>query len=226
MEREGAQRRPQAGFTLLEVLVSLGVFLLVLATIVLALDSNRGAYVRGGRKMDAQQNARLALGEIVREVRMTGYFPENFGPSPASPPSAAPIRIATDDSLAVFGDADGSGTSHVFVYCLDGSILRRGRAVESDPAAYWCPAGEVLAENVSALSFAYFDEDGATLPDPPSAPFALDGEVAGVAPDLSDLFQRGAVRRVVITITVTEPVPGQGPHEFTLGSEVRLRNVG
>lgn len=221
----GAVRGRQAGFTLLEILISLSVFLLVLATIVVALDSNRGAYIRGERKMDAQQSARLALGEIAREVRMAGFFPENFPTPTTDPPLANPLLIATDQVLAVYGDADGAGASNVFLYCLDGSVLRRGKAPLGDSTAFWCPAGEMLADNVSGLYFAYFDGNNAPLPASPTPPYALDGQAAGSTPDLGDTTQRGAVRRVVVTLTVTETVPGQGPQRFTLGSEVRLRNA-
>ena len=146
-------RRGWSGFTLIEVLVSLAIFVVVITTIVVALDSNRGTFLRGERKMDVQQNARLALGAIAREIRMAGYFPENFSSPAADPPLAGALRIATNGALAIYGDADGSGTSNVFVYCLDGDVLRRGKGVVDDATTYWCPGGEMLAEHVTGLSF-------------------------------------------------------------------------
>jgi prepilin-type N-terminal cleavage/methylation domain-containing protein len=217
--------RPQSGFTLLEVLISVSVFLLVLGTIVVALDSNRGTYVRGESKMDAQQSVRLALGEIAREVRMAGYFPENHPVPSTSPSLGHPILVATHDTLAIHGDADGSGASHVFLYCLDGTTLRRGKAPLADATALWCPAGEILAENVSGLRFAYFGAENVPLPAAPDPPYALDDVGAGGSPDLDDTTERAAVQRVVVTLTVSETVRGQGPQVFTLGSEVRLRNA-
>jgi len=45
-------------------------------------------------------------------------------------------------------------------------------------------------------------------------------------PLFASTAQRGAVRRVVITLTATENVPGQQqPQTYTLTSNVRLRNL-
>jgi Tfp pilus assembly protein PilW len=215
----------QSGFTLLEALVALVLFLFTVMTITLALDSNRRAYVRGEVKMDVQQNARVALGTLTTEVRVAGYFPENFALPAADPPLADPVQIATDEALVVHGDLDGSGASSVFLYCLDGTTLRRGRAAAGDATAYWCPAGEALAENVTSLRFDYFDEDNATVPANATPPFALDGQPSGAVPDFDDVTERSAVRRVVMTLTVADDVPGLEPQVFRLGSDVRLRNV-
>jgi hypothetical protein len=43
---------------------------------------------------------------------------------------------------------------------------------------------------------------------------------------MNDVAERAAVRRVVVTLTVTEAVPGQSPQLFSLGTQVRLRNGG
>ncbi len=215
-----------SGFTLLEVLIALSLFLVALAAVAVALDSNRVSYLRGERKMDVQQNARLAMGEIVGGVRMGGYFPENFASPAADPPLSHPVHLATDAALALHGDLDGSGASSVFLYCLDGSVLRRGRGAAGDAAAYWCPAGEPLAEGVTRLRFDYFDSDNLPLPDPPGASFQLDGQAPGAVPDFDDVAERGAVRRVVVTLTVTQQAPGLGSQAYTMSSEVRLRNAG
>jgi type II secretory pathway pseudopilin PulG len=216
----------QGGFTVLEMLIALGVFLFALLTVVAILDTGRGTYVRNERRADVQQHARLALSEMSKEVRMAGYFPENFASPAPDPLRVNPIHIATDRALAIHGDADGSGASGVFLFCLDGSVLRRGRGAEGDALAYWCPAGEVLAEHVTRLRFAYFDEDDAPIPGTPTEPYELDGKGPGAIPNLVNVAQRDAIRRVVITITAARGgPPGQPVEEFSLTSEVRLRNA-
>jgi len=221
-----AIRRRDAGFSLLEVLIAMSLFTITLTAIMMTFDSNRRSYVRGEAKMNVQQGARLALGSIVSQLRMTGYFPENFDPSPPSPALDRPIQIATDTALAIHGDLDGSGGSAVYLYCLDGTTLRRGRASDGDVSAYWCPAGDVLAENVSSLRFDYFDEDNATIPASASGTFALDSQIPGAIPVYTTMTQRAAVRRVVISMTVTDTLTTQGRAQvFHLGSEVFLRNV-
>jgi len=217
--------RPQSGFTMLELLIGISLFLIALTTITLALDANRRSYLRGEIKMDVQQSARVALSTMSTQFRMAGYFPENFADPAADPPVINSVQIATDQAVALHGDLDSSGSSNVFLYCLDGSTLRRGKAPDGDTTAYWCPAGEILADNVDSLRFDYFDEDNTPIPNPSTGSFSLDGEGVGAVPDLTDLTQRGAVRRMLITITVTQDVPALGPQVFQLGSEVRLRNV-
>ena len=223
MSRPTATR--QAGFTLIEMLISISVFLVAVFAITMAFDSTRRSYLRGEVKINVQQNARQALTTMATEIRMAGYFPENFDDPAADPPLVNPVQIATEAALAVHGDIDGSGTSNVFLYCLDGSTLRRGRAPDGDTTAYWCPAADVLAENVTGLRFDYFDENNAPIPSTPGASFRLDGQDQGSTPDLSDVTERSAARRVEITITVRESVPMQAEQIFRIGTEVRLRNA-
>jgi len=215
----------QKGFILIEILIYVALFLVVLTGIYQMLDSNRATYASGEKKMEAQQNARVAMDEMTRQLRMAGYFPENFDANTANDlVSPKPIHVATDQALAVFGDSDGSGASNVFFFCLDGSTVRRGKAA-SGASAYTCTAGDVLADGVTSLRFAYYGADGASIPSTPTAPYQLDGQVPGSVPDFSDVTQRGAVRRVVIALTATENVPRQAAQIYTLTSDVRLRNL-
>jgi prepilin-type N-terminal cleavage/methylation domain-containing protein len=222
--------RSREGFTLIEILISVSIFALVLIGIYNLFDTSRATYVSGQRKVDVQQNARAALDEIVREIRMTGYFPENF-PTPPTPPLANPIQVATNAALAVHGDLDGSGASQVFLFCLDGSLLRRRVAAQGNVSAYTCPSGSgpipadtVLAEYVTSLSFTYLAADNTPIPNPPTAPYQLDSQALGAAPSFATTIQRGAVSTVLITLTATEVVPGQQPQTYTLTSSVRFRN--
>jgi type IV pilus assembly protein PilW len=217
--------RSQEGFTLIEILISVSIFALVIIGIYNLFDTSRATYVSGQRKVDVQQNARVALDEIVREIRMTGYFPENFTTPPASPLLANPIQVATNAALAIYGDVDGGGASNVFLFCLDGSLVRRQRAAAGGASAYTCTAGQVMAENVTSLSFTYLAADNTPIPNPPTAPYQLDSQALGAAPSFATIAQRGAVRTVVITLTAREDVPGQQPQTYTLTSSVRLRNL-
>jgi type II secretory pathway pseudopilin PulG len=212
----------QAGFTILEALISLTIFLAVVAAVLSTYAPSRTIYARGERKADIQQNARLAMGEMARQVRMAGYFPENFSnPAPATPESDA-VRIATDGELAIYGDADGSGESNLFYFCLDGTTLRRG-SVPAD-TAYDCADGEALADNVVGLRFTYYNADGDPVPDPPTGGYQLDDQAPQTEPDLDDTTERATVRRVVVMLTTQLESPGRGPQVFTLTSDIGLRN--
>ena len=219
--RTGGQR----GFTTIEALVSFTILLVLLAAVLGVYSESRHVFTRGEHKADLQQNARSALAQIEREVRMAGYFPENLTDPPAVPTLQDPIRIATDAALAIYGDVDGSGTSQTVMYCLDGDVVRRTRAAVTNAAGYTCTSGAILAQGVNDLRFAYYAGDNTAIPNPPAAPFVLDAQAPGAAPDMTVTVQRRAVRRVLVTLTTRGFSIGTGQQSFTLTSDVEMRNV-
>lgn len=218
-------RNPRSGFTLLEMVIALGIFGVVVAGILVVFVTNHSTYASAGGRLTVQDNARVAMHDLVRYLRMAGYFPENFTLPPPPVPQTNPIQVATEKALAILGDADGSGTSNVFLFCLDGTVLRRQKAPAGTAAAYTCGAGEILAEGITSLRFAYFDGNGTPIPSPPGSTYALDGVGIGAVPTFTSTAERGAVRRVAITVTAREDVAGQGPQMYTLTSTLQLRNA-
>lgn len=228
--------RRAGGFTLIELVIAMSIFLVVLLAVYEMFETNRATYMTGTRKVDIQQNARVALDGIGREIRMAGYFPENYDNNAANDlVNPQPIQVAQNSGLAIFGDADGSGASNIFLYCLSGNTVMRkktvtGGAVTGPAAAYTCSAGDTLAENIATLKFTYYDGNNTPIPNPPTLPYTLDAEGMGNVPPFATTAQRAAVRTIVITIQATESVqgvliPGQQPQSITLTSSVRLRNI-
>lgn len=220
--------RKEQGYSLLETIVSLSVFLLVLFAVYIVLESNQSIYAKGEGKVDVQQRARAAMDQISTLLRNAGYFPENFDANPVNDlANPVAIQVATDNALAIYGDADGTGTSsNVFLFCLNGTSLIRVRAAVGTPAAYTCNQGQVLGLNITNPRFAYFDANNNPIPNPPTPPYQLDGQGVGAVPSFADTTQRGAIRRIAITLTATEDVPGQRQQQiYTLTSNVRLRNL-
>jgi type II secretory pathway pseudopilin PulG len=217
-----ARLRRQDGFTMVELLVALGIFMLIVVGILQIFEPSNAANLTSQRKLSVQQNGRVAMDMIVRQIRMAGAFPENFDANTAND-LANGVQIATNAALAVAGDLDGSGASNAFLFCLNGG-LRRVKGAIGAAGSYTCAGGDILAESVTSLSFTYYDGNNAPVPNPPAAPFALDAQVAGAAPDFADTTQRSTVRRVVITLTARESVPNQPAQTYTLTSDVRLRN--
>ncbi len=221
----GMHRSKQRGFSVLEALVSLGVFLGILTIVMTIYAPSRRIYNRGEGMADIQQNVRLAMSELSRQIRMAGYFPENFSASPPSPLLSDPVLLATSTALAIHGDADGTGASNVFLFCLDGNNLRRGRAAVDAIGAYTCADGEIVAEGVIDLRFTFYDAAGTPVPDPPAAPFQLDDQDVGSIPDLSDMTQRESVRRIVVTLRAEDELPIGENQSYALASDVWLRNI-
>ncbi len=210
---------------MVELVIGAAIFLMVLLAAYQLFDTSRATYSSGQRKVDVQQNARAALDELVRQIRVAGYFPENFTTPPSAIPLVNPIQVATNDALAVYGDVDGSGASNVFLYCLDGTLLRRTKAAQGATTSYICSSGDIVADNITGLSFTYFDANNNPVPNPPTVPYRLDGEGVGTAPAFASTAERGAVRWVLITLTAQEAVPFQQSQSYTLTSSVRLRNL-
>jgi prepilin-type N-terminal cleavage/methylation domain-containing protein len=217
------RRAGKSGFTLGEVLVALSIFLLILMGIMQVFEPSNLAYQSSPRKLGIQQNGRVAMDTIVRQLRMAGYFPENVDNDPTNN-QVNPIEIATDTALAVAGDLDGTGVTNTFFFCRDSGGLRRVRGTRSAAGSYLCSSGDVLAASVTNLGFAYYDANNVPIPDPPTAPYQLDAQSPGTLPSFANTTQRGAVRRIVITLTARESVPNQPAQTYTLTSDVRLRN--
>jgi prepilin-type N-terminal cleavage/methylation domain-containing protein len=227
-------RRLQTGLTMIEVMVSLMIFLVVLLAVYQLFDTSHATYLSGTRRQDVQQQARLALDEIARKVRMAGYVSENYDGNTAND-LADPLRIhiGTGNFLAVFGNLDDTPAgaapeSGIFVFCQTAFVNGRSTLIVKKSTdttvapSYTCDNGELLADNVTDLRFAYTDENGNQIAAP------LDGQAVAAAPNLglgANRVQREAVRAILIRLTITESVPRQAPQVYTLTSTVRLRNL-
>ena len=209
------------GLTLIEVLVSMTIFLVVLLAIYQLFDTSHATYESGTRKQDVQQQARLAMDEMVRALRMAGYAPENFDADITNDLTAtARLHVATANAIAAFGSLEGGTQSTVFLFCRSGNTLvKKVSANTADAATYTCNNADALADNVTLLRFTYFDQNGNQLA------ANLDGKATGAALDLAPRLQRDGVRTIVITLQITEPVPRQQPQVYTLTSTVKLRNL-
>jgi prepilin-type N-terminal cleavage/methylation domain-containing protein len=218
--------RDQSGFTLVELMVAMSIFLLILVGIFQIFDPSSRAYSTTERKLDVQQNGRVAMDAMSRQIRMAGYFPENIDADNTND-LANSIQVATESALSIAGDLDGSGASNVFTFCRSNAGLWRVKGPIGVASSYTCPSGnnaDLLAESVTGLSFAYFDVNNNPIPSPPIGPYSLDGQGLAAVPSFVTTTERAAVRRVVIAVTARETVPGQPAQTFNLTSDVRLRN--
>ena len=71
--RLGTPVRDERGFTLLESLITVTIFLIVLFSVYMVHEANNASYSRSEMRMDIQQNARVALSSMERELRIAGY---------------------------------------------------------------------------------------------------------------------------------------------------------
>ncbi len=94
----------EQGFTLAELLTALAVLATVLAAVVMIENGTLQAYVVGSNKTEVQQNARVALERMAREIRQT----------------SAALTVATATSVSFVDQSTGATT-----YWLNGTALTR-----------------------------------------------------------------------------------------------------
>ena len=100
--------RDQRGFTLAELLVVIAILGLMLAGLVTLQMQGQDSYLIGSHRVEAQQNGRVALELMVRELRSAN--------SVTAIPSATDMTFVWEDSLLV---------SHTIRYQLAGTTLNR-----------------------------------------------------------------------------------------------------
>jgi len=97
-----ASKRTQLGFTLIETMVALAVFVVICAGIFKLLNSSQQRYRTESQVLGSMQDARLGLDQIVRDAGDAGYPPYmNFAIAPGCV-AAAPCATYVNSPLAWF----------------------------------------------------------------------------------------------------------------------------
>ena len=165
-------RTVQSGFTLIELMVSVAIFLLICGAIFELMGTTQNRFKTESQVLNAFEEARLGLDQIVRDVNDSGYPPQNhfsatvsaanFAASPIAwgPNYVAgnPCQIGTagggtctspgDFDLITEGDVDGNGVAWIRYQLPPGSTtLLRGvtpKAAGTEPVAATSAAGVML----------------------------------------------------------------------------------
>jgi prepilin-type N-terminal cleavage/methylation domain-containing protein len=194
----------QAGFTLTELLVAMGIAGLVLAAVGVTLQFGMATVQAGVDQTESQQNGRQALQRLIEEIRGAGY-----DPTATPPPYTFPaLTLETATRLVLQSDLNGNGVldaqgacdasapAEIVGYRLVGTQLRRS----TDPPAWTCEA--VLVTGLAGLTFGYLDANRAVL----GLPVPAD-----------------ATRTVVVTLTARSETGG-GERSVVFMDWARLRN--
>ena len=190
----------ERGFTLAEALIASALGSLVLIGLYLMYETNQVTFTKGERQTDIQQNARIGLDRIVRELRLAGSDPSSIiGGGTA-------ILVAEASRVQFYADVDSNSSTDRVEYSFDAAAQTIRREFWSGNGA--SGGAQPLALAVTALTFAYYDGANNLLPSP-IAPGSL-----------------GSIRRVSVTVTTADTVTGQLPQPFTVQADVRPRNLG
>jgi prepilin-type N-terminal cleavage/methylation domain-containing protein len=114
-------RGSQAGFTLLEMLISVTIMTLIMAAIFGQIKEAQQVSAGEQTKVDMFQQAREFMDQLSRDLRAAGYpNSRNFSsrPSDTSPQLSWGLVSMTPDSLQFESSIDGSGTVWEIYYTL------------------------------------------------------------------------------------------------------------
>jgi type II secretory pathway pseudopilin PulG len=158
--------KQQAGFTIIELLVSVGIFILISGAMFQLLNVTQKRSQTESRVRDTFEEARLGLDQIVRDVSDAGYPPANhFSILPAvsgytqSPVAWSPNYPGTacqvgstcttpgSYDIILEEDYDGTGVVRWVRYQLQGTTLWRGvanKVAATDPATATSAAGVMV----------------------------------------------------------------------------------
>ena len=214
-----------AGFTLVDVVVGLGMASVIMVLIVGVFTTMGKSYTTQNVAADVQQIARAGVDLMIQEIRMAGFdpsgnaragivndFDEDSGFHEGHDGNIAPTD-ATHFAFTIDADMDGR-----IDHCIDdqsGGCSAEDDNVENELIAYRINNGalekyrarraiweDLTENNVSNLNFTYYDDTGAVT------------------------TSVNAIRTVEISMTVQLPAGRGGAVSRTYSTRVRCRNIG
>lgn len=189
------------GFTLIEMLVVLAIFVIVLGALVASIRFFYRANTHALEQSFAINSARKGIEQMVRDIREASFSDEG----------SYPVISMSTSTFSFYSDVDSDIFIEKIRYFLDGTELKRGITNSSgDPLTYDDndEVVSVISDNVrnnaeSMVLFSYYNASG--------TPIASTASTTAVRYVVSDLM-----------INVN---PSRLPNDFTLRSSATLRNV-
>ncbi len=191
------------GFTLVETLVALGIFLVI--ALLLANFGKSIFFLNGSLQsnLSAQTDAQRIVKAMVFELRSAS--PSSVG--------AYPIASVSTSSLTFYSDIDKTTYKEQVRYFLQGSNLIKGVTEPSGSPLTYNLANEkqqTLLHDVISTSTPIFD--------------FYDSNFTGTSSPLSYPVNIPSIRLVKITVTIDRD-PNRSPTSISVTSEVTLRNL-
>ena len=182
------------GFTLVELMVSMGIGMVILAAVTTTFMSQTRIYNAQEQINEMQQNARGALDILSRELKMAGYKPNGGGFNGVTY-STTQLRVQAD--LNSDGAISTSSTANEQItYAFDNANQQITRAVGSGSA-------QILAEHISAFTFNYLDSAGAATTVSANIRQVTISITAKTAKPDPNFTSNGGYRTYTMTATIT-----------------------
>lgn len=136
------------GFSLIELMAAIGISAIVLTAITTTFISQTRSYNTQEQVNAMQQNARVAMDMITREVRMAGYNTNGLLTFDGITYNAGQIRIQAN----LNGDTDTGDANEDITYAYNAT----DDTIERTTGGFT----EALVDNIDVFTFAYLDKDG------------------------------------------------------------------
>ena len=154
------------GFSLLEMLIVLAIFTFIVGGIFNNLSQSQIRYQFEQEVAEVQQSARNAIDIMEREIKLAGFPKASYYDSAQNWTSANSNRVAagfitiTATNMVFEADVEEDGIVERVDYNLASGTL--SRSAQDKQAGGGAPAAvyQVLANNVTALTFTYLDSTG------------------------------------------------------------------
>lgn len=169
-------RNRNRGFTLVELMIAMAVGGIVMAAVMTAFMSQHRSYLAQDDVVEMQQNVRVAMDMLVRDIRSAGYNPNNIGggvgittvgitaPTGDAPNSGVPTGGVA--AFLTFSHDDGTGVLETIDYSLfdafEFAAPPANDGFDDDLAMNRNDGSgrQVVAENINRLEFLYLDANG------------------------------------------------------------------
>jgi prepilin-type N-terminal cleavage/methylation domain-containing protein len=146
----------EGGFTMIELLLVIGVISILLGAIFSWFDNMGRFYKNENTKAGTQQSTRFGMETLIQDIQLAGLNPLGVPGAGLIVATATAIQIASDLNF----DGDFSDPFENTTYALNGSRLEQTNHL----------GAETLVDKVSSLGFTYFDRNGALIPEPVNIP--------------------------------------------------------
>jgi len=192
------------GFTAVELLISLAIMSISLGSIYSLYMSFIRTCTKEGVKINVQQSVRSGLDMMIRDIRLAGL--DSMGTDDFGIVAATSQRIQFTADRDMDGELDNADASdgidapdmEHMAYEFDGNSTLKMSLYKADGTQ---EVSDTMVENVTDLTFAYFNSDDDTT---------------SILDD---------IRTVEIRMTIQKPSGRDGPVSRTLVKRVKCRNL-
>ena len=201
-------RKGQGGFTLVEVLMAVFITGIIAIGVYSVYNTFYRQSDRQDKALEAQQNARVAIGLMERELVNAGYAAGT--PDIITEATATSIEFIYSDPSTDPAESPTAGNRLQVRYGLQttGSVQYLVRKADNLSTASTGSTDDVIPY-VQSMTLTYHDIDGNVIADTTTQP------------------NRNTIKFVTVSIVAqSKPEPGRNPKVFTVETHIRLRNIG